>query len=38
VVRPYKDLRSLFESWERLGDRVTVDEIVADVRADRDFH
>ena len=38
VVRPHKDLQSLFESWKRLGDPVTVDEIAAELRADRESH
>ena len=38
VVRPHKDLGALFESWDPLGDPVTVDEIAADVRADRESH
>jgi len=38
VVRPHKDLRALFESWEPLGEPATVDEIAADIRADRESH
>ncbi|MBO0704280.1 MAG: AbrB/MazE/SpoVT family DNA-binding domain-containing protein [Candidatus Dormibacteraeota bacterium] len=38
VVRPGKDLRALLGSWEPMGDAVKIEEIAADIRADRNSH
>jgi antitoxin component of MazEF toxin-antitoxin module len=38
VVRRRRDLRPLLDSWEPLGDPVTIEEIADDIRADRESH